>query len=295
MEKRFVDMEVLDIVGELVEALEVGLDTELGILDGGAGLHDKGPVAGLSEEEFASGLIEGAIDEGVWVEGEARDDIAESQLGVVQEGVYPDVSGIDPELEGTSFAPSGGSRIGLLVNLITGEVFDGSLDADGVVLCGLAEDAFEEVRTFEPPVTEELGIIGASKLKRIEVRGSVDGVSDGDAFIDEIASMPMRGTNGEIGVVELFRTEFYVSAGDAMIFDTGINASAIRVNPVLNEVEREVVTDIAIELAVAEVTGITFFSAPNLGTGERIATEESDAFIGDKGGEGPGDGFGFSV
>ena len=70
---------------------------------------------------------------------------------------------------------------------------------------------------------------------------------------------------------------FFVLSSDAMVLDSGVNADAVSVNVRPEIFELKVIGDIAIELTVVEVPGITRNRTPYLCGRVRIASKKSDA------------------
>ena len=71
-----------------------------------AGFHDKGPVTGLGEKEFAGGLAQSSIEQGVRVlMAKAPCQFDHTDGGNVQVGVDPSVGGFEPNGGVTLISP----------------------------------------------------------------------------------------------------------------------------------------------------------------------------------------------
>ncbi len=67
---------------------------------------------------------------------------------------------------------------------------------------------------------------------------------------------------GDVGVVDPLVVQMLV--GDRVVLDSGVHAMALGVHVRTDVVERQVETDVAIEVAVVRVAGIAFLRAPHL-------------------------------
>ena len=72
----------------------------------GSRFHNEGPIAGLGEEEFAGGLSEGAIQEGVGLgRAKATCQLDHADGGDVEVGIDPRVRSFEPNGPVTLVAP----------------------------------------------------------------------------------------------------------------------------------------------------------------------------------------------
>jgi len=107
VEPGLVDVVRLELVVKRVEVEDMDLGALDGVFDHGAGLHDEGPVAGLSEQQLASGLVQRAAAQRV-----ARRRMMAGQLhhavGVfVEVAVEPVVGAFEPDFAVALVAPTG--------------------------------------------------------------------------------------------------------------------------------------------------------------------------------------------
>src|SRR5207248_2481545 len=91
---------------------------------------------------------------------------------------------------------------------------------------------------------------------------------------EEITGVFVRGAQRGAPVVGFLRAR---AAGDAMILDAGKTAMFGRRQIRPHVIEIEVEADVAVEIAITRVAGISFVPAPDLFGGIELATERGDA------------------
>ena len=94
-----------------------------------------------------------------------------------------------------------------------------------------------------------------------------------DAFLEEVAGVIGGGLKRGLAVVNAL----FAGAGDGVIFDAGESALAVSRHVGLDIVVIEIESDIAVEVAIAKVTGIPFFLAPDLPGGIEVAPKGGEA------------------
>ena len=82
-----------------------------------------------------------------------------------------------------------------------------------------------------------------------------------------------------VGAVRFLVARF---AGDALILKAGEFAQAVGLDVRRNVVLVEIVTDVAVEIAIGGIAGITFDGGPDLNAGFDIATESGRAGLGEE-------------
>ena len=259
----------------------------------GAGFHNKGPVTGLGEEEFAGGLAKSSIEEGVGLlMAEAPCEFDHADGGDVKVGIDPGVGGFEPNGGVAFIAPGGGAGLTDLVGVVAGEEFGGGDHGKSFLIAGrLSEEVIKKDRSFVPPVTVEFGIV------RAEDKGfdAHDAAKVFDLFFaveHKISGVAGGAFAGEVGAVGFFVGG---AAGDSIIFESSELAKAVGLDVGADVVVLEIEAAIAVEIAVLGVAGVTFFGAPDLFTGFDIATESGGACGGEDGGEDAVGGAGFGM
>ena len=273
-----------DLEVDAVEAGDVVARTFFGVLDGGVGGDDERPVGGLSEDEFASGLVEGASEIAVGV-GEFSGQLDHAFFGAVQVGVNPVVSVVEPDLEEAVGTPARQARHDFLVDCFDAEVFARRDHHDFVLIAsGFPHEHFEELRTFVPPVAVEFGVVGGGDMgRRAEDLFEVTALSL--TVEEEVSGVFCGGFGGPSGDVGFFAVEGEFS-GDAEVFKPSVTTDAVGMEVGFDLGVGEIEAAIAIEFAIIGVTWVTDFGAPDLSRAFEIASEGGDATRGDDGTEG---------
>ena len=147
---------------EIVEARDVVAGALLRVLDRGVRLHDEGPVGGLGEQQLAGRLVEGAPLQVVGLL------VAPGQLHHalgrhVQVRVDPVVARVEPHLGVALGAPGAHRRLrDSQLGVRAPGTREGVIGLHHVlVVVHLAEQEVQEVGALEPPVAEQLGVVGA--------------------------------------------------------------------------------------------------------------------------------------
>lgn len=185
--------------------------------------------------------------------------------------VDPIVAAFEPDFAVALMTPGGERGIG---DLVAGEAFEVLAGGDqvegGLIVVAFAEEVIEELRSFVPPVSVEFGVIGGDNQGRaIHESGEVFHL--GDAVVEEVAGMVGGGVHGVLFVVGFFVGNAF--AGDAVVFYAGIDAQSAFMDVRADVIEFEVESDIAVEFAVSEIAGVSFFGGPYGFGGFLIATE----------------------
>src|SRR5262245_49712545 len=94
---------------------EVTFDAFLRVVGAGVGAEDERPVAGLGEQQFASGLLKCARSESVWLRGFLHQ-FGHALLGDLLVRINPLVLLIKPHAPIAFLAPTGRARGGNLVS-----------------------------------------------------------------------------------------------------------------------------------------------------------------------------------
>ena len=259
----------------------------------GAGFHDKGPVTGLGEKEFAGGLAQSSIKQGVRVlMAEAPCEFDHTDGGDMQVGIDPSVGGFEPNGGVALIPPRGGARLTDLVGMVAGEEF-GWRDHGKCFLVagGFTKEVIEKDRAFVPPVAVEFRIV------RTEDEGfdAHDSAKMLDLFFPiehKIGGVAGGAFAGEMGPVGFFVRG---ATSDSIIFESSKLAKAVGLDVGADVVVLEIEAAIAVEIAVLGVAGVTFFGAPDLFTGFDIATESGGTCGGEDGGEDAVGGAGFGM
>ena len=259
----------------------------------GSGFHDKGPVTGLGEKEFAGGLAQSSIEQGVRVlMAEAPCEFNHTNGGDVQVGIDPSVGGFEPNGGVALIPPRGGARLTDLVGIVTGEEFGWRGHGKCFLVAGgFAEEVIEKDRTFVPPVTVEFRIVRPED----EVFDAHDPAKMLDLFVPiehKISGVAGGALAGEMGPVGFFVRG---ATSDSIIFESSKLAKAVGLDVGADVVVLEIEAAIPVEIAVLGVPGVTFFRAPDLFAGFDIATESGGACGGEDGGEDAVSGAGFGM
>ena len=155
------------------------------------------------------------------------------------------------------------------------QIFAGRDAAKGFLLlvAEFAHEEIEELRAFIPPVPEQLGVIRRNDDRRtIQKRREPAGLARCVRRENAARVRWRRRARGRAG-----KSASRPFAGDAVIFDAGEPAVVRRGQMRLDVIEIEVEADVAVEIAVARVAGITFVLAPDLPRGIEVAPERGDA------------------
>src|ERR1035441_8098394 len=98
------------------------------------------------------------------------------------------------------------------------EIFAGREERDGFLLlvADLADEEVEKLRSFIPPMPEQLGVIRRDDDGRA-IQDAFELVDLCDAFVEEMPGVLARGGEGVVALVNLL----FALAGDAEIFDAG--------------------------------------------------------------------------
>ena len=263
-----------DLLIDAVEARDVVAGAFFGVVDRSVRRDDEGPVGGLSEYEFAGGLVESALEIAFGV-GEFLGEFDHAFFGAVEVRINPVVAVVEPDFEEAIGAPAGEAGHDFLMDSFDLEVFARCNHADFVLIAGgFAHEVFEELRAFVPPVAVEFGIVGSRDVRR-GAEDFLEVAALGLAVKEEVAGVfggRFGCPCGDIGFLAV-EGEF---AGDAMEFEAGVAADAIFVEVGANFGIGEIEAAVAVEFAVIGVTGITDFGAPDLARAFEIAGECGD-------------------
>ncbi len=259
----------------------------------GASFHDKGPIAGLGEKEFAGGLAQSSIEQGVRVlMAEAPCEFDHTDGGDVQVGVDPSVGGFEPNRGVALISPGGGARLTDLMGLIAGEEFGwGDHGKCFLVAGGFTEEVIEKDRAFVPPVAVKFRIV-RTEDEGFDAHDSAEMLNLFFPIEHKISGVAGGAFAGEMGAVGFFVRG---ASGDSIIFESSKLAKAVGLDVGADVVVLEIEAAIAIEIAVLGIAGVTFFGAPDLFTGFDIATESGGACGGEDGGKDAVGGAGFSM
>ena len=185
----------------------------------GAGFHNKGPVTGLGEEEFAGGLAKSSIEEGVGLlMAEAPCEFDHADGGDVKVGIDPGVGGFEPNGGVAFIAPRGGAGLTDLVGVVAGEEFGRGDHGKSFLIAGrLSEEVIKKDRSFVPPVTVEFGIVRAED-KGFDAHDAAKVLDLFFAVEHKISGVAGGAFAGEVGAVRFF---VWGAAGDSIIFESG--------------------------------------------------------------------------
>ncbi len=137
----------------------------------------------------------------------------------------------------------------------------------------LAEEVVQEERPFVPPVSVQLRVVGADHDRRPvhpgrQVRNLLLPVHP------EVLGVLARALARDVRVVDPLVVQLVV--GDRVVLDPGVDAVPVRVDVGADVVHRQVVADVAIEVAVVRIAGVAFLRAPDLHRGLDVAGEGRD-------------------
>src|SRR5665213_906813 len=154
------------------------------------------------------------------------------------------------------------------------EIFAGREERGGFLLlvADFAHEEVEKFRPFIPPMPEQFGVIGRDDDRRA-IQNAFELLHLRDAFIQKMPGVPARGGEGLVALVNLLLAR----AGDAEVFDAGEPAVVRRRQVRLDVVEVEIKANVAVEITVARIAGITFMLAPDLARGIKVAPERGNA------------------
>ena len=251
-----------DLEIDAVEARDVVAGAFFGVFDGGVGRDDERPVGGLCEQEFAGGLVERASEIAVGV-GETAGEFDHAFFGAMEVGINPVVAVVEPDFEEAVCAPAGEAGHHFLVDIFDFEVLAWRDGEDFVLVAGrFAHEHFEELRAFVPPVAVEFGVVGRGDVRR-GAENFFEVAALGLTVKEEVSGVFGCGFGGPGRHVRFFAVEGDF-AGDAEEFEAGVAAQAIGMEVGANFGVWEVESEIAVELAVVGVSGVTDFGAPDL-------------------------------
>src|SRR6059036_639983 len=138
-----------------------------------------------------------------------------------------------------------------------------------LVVVGFASEEVEPLRSFIPPMSEQLGVVG----RQDERRTVHDGGKAVDLFharAEEVAGVLGGDLKRRAAIINFLGTG---AAGDAVILDAGEAAMFGRRHVGPDVVEVEVKAYVSIEIAIARIARIPFVFAPDLPGRVEVATE----------------------
>ena len=143
-----------------------------------------------------------------------------------------------------------------------------------LIVVHLAQQEVDPVRSLEPPVAEQFGIVGSDDQRRPAVHRAGEPFDLLFAIEHEVAGVFGRFFQGRGRIVRLL---VIGAAGDLVILDAEMAADAglVQVRPQIVEIEIE--ADIAVEITIVVVSGISFDGAPDLLGRFGIAGQGGDA------------------
>ncbi len=270
------------VTGELGdEVVEIGdmlMEPFPGVIASGPHADEEGPVAGLGEEEFAGGLAEGALTEGIIATGPGEAGHLDGHA--TQGALHPGIGFVEPDGEMAAFAPGG---VGGSTHGKGGEGFEmireGGHAEGGGIGGDAAGDGVEEVGSFEPPMAEEFGVVGGDQEGGLAGCGVIELT---DTFGDEVGGVFAGGGEGGAGLIKFLGK---IRTGDAVIADAGGDADIGAGGEGGEVTPFGVIGEIAMEFAIAWIAGITAVSAPDLACAGGIASEGGDTGGGEDGAE----------
>src|SRR5207302_11203474 len=161
---------------------------------------------------------------------------------------------IEPDIEKTLITPARCCRFCQLLSGILLEKF-ARRGQRQFIFRGRKNHVLKKNRSLKPPMPEKFGIerhrhdwIPIIRLQTLKF---------GDASLDKMLGMPAGHFFRGHAIINLFRS---VATGDAMIFDSSKVVSGQRCKLFGWQIE----TEVAIEIPICRVTGITLLRAPNL-------------------------------
>ena len=162
-----------------------------------------------------------------------------------------------------------------LQDIIVGEVARGRGHLeDRLVVRSLAQEHVEELGSLEPPVAEQLRVVGADD-DRVDRHLRAEGFELLDAIGEEVGRMRVGRALRPRTVVEFLVRG---AAGDAVVFQAGEFALSVRSEERPQVVEAEVVADVAVEVAVSGVARVALLGAPDLAARVAVAGEDGRPF-----------------
>src|SRR5262249_3640297 len=161
----------------------------------------------------------------------------------------------EPDFPVAFFAPTRGAGTGDLLGGIQSQIFPGGREHDGaLVVDGFAYEKIEKFGTFVPPMAKQFGIIRRKDQRRP--------LQHANQALDLLHALAQKMTG-------VFRGHFERGAAvinpllsrptrDGEIFDASKTARAGKRHVRLDVVEVEIMTDVAVEIAIASVAWIPF-------------------------------------
>ena len=268
-EPDFVDFRGGELFVQRNETEQMIFDSFAGVIGTGAGAQDEWPIAGLREEQFPRGLFEGAFRQAGGVRKFSRE-LRHAFLRDVQVRLNPFVRFVQPDAPITFFAPARRARRGDLLRGETAQIFVRRCKRDDVLIEErLAHEVIEKLNSFIPPMAKKFRVVGRKK-QRFAPHDSSEMLHLADARIEKMLGVFRRHFQCGVAIIRQF---FGKPTCDLMIFDSGEPAKFWRWQMRFDVIEIQIETDVAVEIAILNVAGITFFAAPDLARGIEVATE----------------------
>src|ERR1043166_7882724 len=184
--------------------------------------------------------------------------------------VNPTIGGIEPDAELAVLAPCRSCRLDRLLSRMAGEVFARRGQLHNILRGDFADEQLQKARTFEPPVPEQFGI-ERNHDDWIEIRRD-QSAEFFTALLDEMHRVRLS-CSLRCGAIVQFL--FRMAAGDPVVFHAGKLAHAARDRAEM--LQRQIETDVAIEVTICWIARVTFVRAPDLPARIAIAGERRRA------------------
>lgn len=257
--------------GGAVEVGGVAGETLDAVVYGAVGIDDEGPIGGLEEQQLAAGAFQELFDGLVGLPGEFVEELEHAALGAVFDFPHPAGVVVDPDGVVAFLAPGAFGESHGFVGDVVVEGFLGGHEFDFGVVGEGEDDVAEELRAFEPPVSEEFGVEGgdADALAIVGVLVFAEDVFDG---VDEVCGLFEDFSGDVVGVVGVFIAEAGFVVGDFPVSEAAV---------VVFFVEFEVLSS----AGVSDGSGPDLFrdsgvSAEGVDAGELVLGDDSDGFEG---------------
>ena len=143
----------------------------------------------------------------------------------------------------------------------------------------LAQQEVDPVGPLEPPVAEQLGVVGGDDERRA-IHGAAQPFDLLLAVEHEVAGVLGRLFQGGLRLIGLPCAR--LAAGDLVILDAQVAADAdlVQVRPEILVIQIE--ADVAVELAILVIAGIAFDGAPDLLGRFGVAARQATPLLGQR-------------
>src|SRR6516225_4425494 len=250
LEECFVEGFSLQKVVEASEAQNVitGSFSRIGLR--GTGLHEKGPVARLCQQQLAPHLPKHALFPfGALLLCAARAFRHPPGSGM-QMGIDPGIGFVEPDFPKAFVPPTRRARADDLQRIVSLQVAAWRCELQPLlVVDGFADEEIKKGWAFEPPVTKEFRIKRAEN-DRLDVRGINQVLELFRPAGHKVPGVVVHCSLGPARDIDFLLT---APPGDAVILDSGEFPVAVGRQKGPEVIEIQVVTDIAVKVAVGRI------------------------------------------